>query len=319
MSTTRAEPAEGPKTAFLFPGQGAQVVGMGQDLLEAFDSVKRLYAQVDEAVGAPLSQIFLEGPEEELRQTLNTQPAILTVSLACLTALQELADNATLPTPAYMAGHSLGEYTALVVAGALEATQAAVLVRQRGRLMQEASDRVPSGMAAIIGLDQAILEEICQETGTQMANMNSADQVVIAGEQQALDRAVELASARGAARAIPLRVSGAFHSRLMEPAMPGMASLVQEVTLQEPQTPVIANCTATALNTPEEIREELIEQLCSCVRWKDSIDLMVSAGVTRFVEIGPGRVLTGLVRRISPEAQIVNLNDLSSVQEFAGA
>jgi len=289
---------------------------MGRDLVQAFGSVQRLFQEVDEVLGAPLSRIFLEGPEEELRQTVNTQPALLAVSLACLAALRELADTGTLPAPVFVAGHSLGEYSALVAAKVLEPTQAAVLVRERGRLMQEAAQRVPSGMAAILNLDSAAVEEICRETGTQIANLNSAEQIVIAGEQKALERAIELVSARSGARAIPLRVSGAFHSRLMESAMSGMEHLLGGVSLRLARVPVVANCTAKLVAQPPEIREELVRQVCSCVRWKDSVDFMVNAGVTRFIEIGPGRVLTGLVKRIAPQAQLVNLSDLASVRAF---
>lgn len=182
--------------------------------------------------------------------------------------------------------------------------------------MQEAAQRVPSGMAAILNLDPAAVEEICQETGTQIANLNSAEQVVIAGEQKALERAIELVSARGGARVIPLRVSGAFHSRLMEPAMSGMDQLLGGVSLRVARVPLVANCTAKPVTQPPEIREELVRQVCSCVLWKDSVDFMVNAGVTRFIEIGPGRVLTGLVKRIAPQAHLVNLSDLASVRAF---
>jgi len=303
-------------TAFLFPGQGAQAVGMGTELYQKFESVKNLFHDVDEAIGIPLSRIFMEGPEEELRRTINAQPAILVVSLACLMAFRETVEASQIPRPNYMAGHSLGEYTALVAAGSISPTDAALLVRERGRLMQEASDRVPSGMAAIIGLDESVVEAICQETGTQVSNVNSSEQLVIAGERLALARALDLATARGAGRAIPLRVSGAFHSVLMNSAMVGMQNVIKETDFQDPDVPIVANSSAEPLTKKQEIKEELVKQICSCVQWKNSVNFMVNSGVSHFIEIGPGQVLSGLVKRICDNAHTDNLNDLSSVQNF---
>ena len=291
---------------------------MGLDLYQSSPAAKAVFDEVDEAIGEPFSRIIFEGPEDELRKTVNTQPGILTVSIACLRAAEEALGSDRMPVAAMAAGHSLGEYTALVAAGALSVTDGVRLVRERGRLMQYASELTEGGMAAILGLEEAALAEVCREAGTEISNINTADQIVISGERQAVERTMELATEKGARRTVPLVVAGAFHSRLMEPAQEGLTKIVGELTFHEPSFPIVANCTGQLITTAAEIKAELLSGLLSCVRWKGSVETMLSSGVSDFYEIGPGRVLTGMVRRINEEATVNNINDLESIQLLTG-
>ena len=302
--------------AYLFPGQGAQVVGMGKDLYEEFASARQVFEEADQALGFSLSGLCFSGPEEDLRRTLNTQPAILATSYACLRVAQELGLLSQDEPPGFMAGHSLGEYTALAAAGVLSFGEAIRLVRERARLMDEAGTARPGSMAAVLGMDEQALEAVCQETGVEMANINSPGQIVISGAKDALAKAMELASARGARRVLPLEVSAAFHSRLMEPANEGIAKAVAGVTFQKAQVPIIANSTAQPVVTSEEVKEELLRQLCSPVRWQSSVEYMLEHGVAQFIEIGPGKVLTGLAKRINGDVKTVNLSDVPSLREM---
>ncbi len=302
------------KVAYVFPGQGSQWVGMGRDLYDNFDSAKAVFAQADEALGFPLSRLCFEGPEDELRQTINAQPAIVTVSFACLKAALAEAGSDGIPSPTFVAGHSLGEYTALAVAGVLDFATTVYLARERGRLMYEAGLVRPGGMVAIIGLDEALLAEVCGETGTQITNINCPGQLVISGARENLTQAVHLAKARGASRAIPLRVSGAFHTPLMQPARDGMAEVIAGLSFNQPAVPIIANTAARPLTTIDSIKEELLRQLCHCVQWQRSIEYIVDSGVSTFIEIGPGKVLTGLIKRINKNVRTLNIGDAESVK-----
>ncbi len=302
--------------AYVFPGQGSQRVGMGLDLYQGFSSAREVFEEADDALGFPLSRLCFEGPEEELSQTANAQPAILTVSLACLRAASQVAGQ--LICPAFMAGHSLGEYTALVAAQVLDFVDAVRLTRQRGRLMQEAGERVPGGMVAIIGLDELSVEQVCQEAGAQIANLNSPGQTVISGAKEMLVRAADLARAMGARHIMPLKVSGAFHSPLMQPATDGMAKAISEFGFRHPTVPIVVNSTAEPVTTADAVKEELLRQLCYCVQWQRSVEYMVGAGVSTFIEIGPGQVLSALIKRISNEAQILNVGDAESIGVMPG-
>jgi len=307
--------AELTKTVHIFPGQGSQWVGMGRDLYEGFASAKAVFDRADEVLGFPLSRLCFEGPEDELRQTINAQPAILTVSYACLEAVREVSDN--LPLPAFVAGHSLGEYTALAAAGVLDFATAVYLARERGRLMYEAGLSRPGGMAAIIGFDEDLLTEVCHQTDTRIANINCPGQLVISGAKENLAQAMELARAKGAHRVIPLQVSGAFHTPLMQPAVDGMTEILGNISFSDSVIPVIGNTTAQPLATAESVKAELLGQLCNCVQWQRSVEYMVNEGAGTFIEIGPGKVLTGLIRRINRDVKTVNIGDAESIQRIA--
>ena len=313
MTLTFMSETRGPEVAYLFPGQGAQVVGMGRELYDESKAARSVFEEVDTALDRSLTDLMFNGPEEELRQTVNAQPAIMTVSLACIKAMEEKLGAGSMPQPTVMAGHSLGEYTALAVAGVLDVAETAKLVQVRGELMQGACDQNPGTMAAILGLDVMTMEEIARETGTYVSNINTAEQIVISGERMAIARCLDLASARGARKVIPLRVGGAFHSGLMEPAESGLASVINDLDFDDPRIPIVANCTGEPLTTAESIKQELVSQICGCVNWKRSVDYMIGSGVTRFMEVGPGKALTGMVKRISKGATVASIDDIDSI------
>jgi [acyl-carrier-protein] S-malonyltransferase len=286
---------------------------MGEQLYNASPAARAVFQEVDMALGRPLTKLLFSGPEEELRETVNAQPAIMAVSLACIKAMEEHLGADAMPRPTLIAGHSLGEFTALAVAGVLDVGETAYLVQERGRLMQKACDRQPGSMAAILGLDQMTMEEISRETGTYVSNVNTAEQVVISGERMAVARALDMASARGARRVIPLRVGGAFHSALMEPARAGLIEAVEGLKFRDPVVPIVANCTGEPLSKAEDIKKEIVSQICTCVQWKRSIDYMIGAGVSRFVEVGPGRALSSMVKCIDRSAEAVSIGDMDAI------
>jgi len=307
--------AETKKVAYVFPGQGAQAVGMGRDLYDSYPAARAIFEQADEALGIPLSKICFEGPEDELLKTINTQPALVTVSFAYLKVARETGKG--LPAPAFVAGHSLGEYTALAAANVLDFADTVRLARERGRLMYEAGLKQPGTMAAVIGLDEAILTEICGQTDTCIANFNSPGQLVISGAIEKIERAVELAKEKGASRVVPLQVGGAFHSPLMQSAVDGMAEILPTVAFRDPTVPVVANVTAQPLTTGEAVRAELLDQLRNGVQWHRSVEYMLGQGVNGIIEIGPGRVLTGLMRRIDRETETMNIGTADDVKALA--
>lgn len=304
------------KTAYLFPGQGSQWVGMGQDLYQTFPSARKLFDQADDILKFPLTQLCFQGPDAELKRTVNAQPAILTMSLACLSAIRETEMEARLGLPHFVAGHSMGEYTGLVAAGAMDFPAALCLVRERGRLMEEAGLKSPGGMLALLGLELATIEEICQASGAEIANINCPGQVVISGSPEALARARELVrEQRG--KAIPLEVSGAFHSSRMRRAMRKLTHLVAALKFHRPAIPIIANTTAQPVTSVRGVRQELCAQLCQCVKWQNSVEYMSQRGVETFVEIGPGEALGGMVRRTRPQAQVLSIKDVSSLTQVS--
>jgi [acyl-carrier-protein] S-malonyltransferase len=303
------------KTAYVFPGQGSQSTGMGLDLYTNYASAREVFDEADASLGFSLSSLCFEGPEHELTKTHNVQPAILVVSIACLSAIEKAA-NADLPSPTFMAGHSLGEYTALVAAGALVLTDAVLLVRERGRLMYEAGLKNPGSMLAVIGLDEEAVKDVCLRTGTEISNINCPGQIVISGTVQALAEANKLAKARGARAIIPLKVSGAFHSALMEPVIAEFARIVSNVRFRRTAIPVISNVTARPLVDVDSIKEELVKQLRNCIQWQASVEHMMHSGVASFYEIGPGRVLSGLLRRINSQLQIFNVSGIEDLAQL---
>jgi [acyl-carrier-protein] S-malonyltransferase len=305
------------QTAFLFPGQGSQCVGMGQDLYEAYPEARAIFDQADKVLGFALSELCFNGPEEPLNDTLNTQPAILVTSVALLRALE----SNKLQPPGFVAGHSLGEYSALMAAGAMDFATGLQLVRERGRLMKEAGERSPGGMAAVLGLEADAVDKICRQAGEetggviQVANYNSPGQIVISGDLRTRDVAIELAEAEGARRVVPLAVSIAAHSPLMECIVDEFRQAVEAVEFRMPAAPVVANVSAAPLESVEAIREELVQQLTSPVRWVESVRYMIEQGVTEFVEIGPKDVLKKLMRRIDKSVQAMSVGDVTTVRE----
>lgn len=305
-----------PKIAFLFPGQGSQSVGMGKSLAEAYPVAAEVLRQADAALESPLTRLLWEGPEEDLKLTENTQPAILAVSVAALAALREAKGI----VPDYVAGHSLGEYSALVAAASLAFTDAVRLVKKRGRYMQEA---VPSGvgaMAALLKLPEGKLDDILAEAAqgevVTPANFNSPDQIVIAGHAGAVRRAMELARASGAKRAVELPVSAPFHCPLMRPAQDRLKTDLDATAFNELQTPLVNNWQAREVRIGTDAREGLYQQVPNPVRWTETIGLLASQGVTRFIEVGPGAVLTGLLRNIDPSLEGVRCGEASELDRL---
>ena len=299
------------KTALLFAGQGAQTVGMGKDLAEAFPSAKAWFDRANTALGYDLAAVCFSGPESELTKTENAQPGIYLVSWIALELLKERVPNLACDATA---GLSLGEFTALAAAGSFSFEDGLKVVRQRGKFMQEACEATQGGMAAIIGLDEAATREVCVATGVELANLNCPGQIVISGAADKLTAACELAKAKGAKRALPLPVAGAYHSTLMASAQPKLAAELAKISVQTPRVPVYSNVTAAPHTTPEDIRATLVKQVTSSVRWEESIRAMLAAGYTRFIELGPGSALSGFMKRIDKTATIHNVSDGVSLE-----
>ena len=298
-------------TAVVFPGQGSQVVGMGSDLYESSEEAKNIFEEVNQTLDRNLSDIIFSGSQEQLNKTENAQPAITATSLACLAVFKEKYPNFE---PNATAGHSLGEYTSLCASKSLSIQETIKLVSERGRLMQIACDKNPGGMVALIGMDIQTVEEVCREAGTYPSNINSEQQIIISGDNDALAIAVDLAKARGAKKAIKLSVGGAFHSILMEPARDSLVEFIETLNFKDPEIPLIGNVHAEPLSSSEDIKNELIDQLMSCVQWNDTIKYMSANGYDQFIEFGPGKVLSGLIKRIDSNCSTNNVDSLKALE-----
>lgn len=331
------------RIAFIFPGQGSQAVGMGADIAAASPAARALFARADQTLGFALSTLCFHGPEDTLKETVNAQPAIVLVSLALLAALEEYLaaqgqSSVARLQPSYVAGHSVGEYAALVASGALDLEAALRLVRERGRLMHAEGILCPGGMAAVLGLEEAALQEVCDQATKEtlatlgpaatshpgmgrvvVANYNAPGQIVISGEQHALAHAMQLAAARGAKRVIPLVVSGAFHSPVMGPASVGLARSVAEAPLRDARIPLISNISATPITAAAAFQTELARQIVSPVQWVKTTEFLAAQGIDTFIEIGPGQVLSGLIKRIVKGATTLSISAAADVERVGGA
>ncbi|MBU2359237.1 MAG: ACP S-malonyltransferase [Alphaproteobacteria bacterium] len=307
--------------AFVFPGQGAQAIGMGRDLAEAYPAARAVFEEVDEALGEALSALIFDGNIETLTLTRNAQPALMAASLAAMRALE--AEGIAVTDADFVAGHSLGEYSALAAAGALGVADCARLLRLRGDAMQAAVPQGVGAMAAILGLDAATVERIAAEAAEgevcQLANENDPAQNVISGHVAAVERAAVLAKAAGAKRALMLPVSAPFHCALMQPAAEAMRDALEDVAMQAPAVPLVANVTALPVTDPDTIRAQLVAQVAGRVRWASSVDWMVQQGVTQFIEVGAGKALSGMIRRIAKDAATLNVGTAMEAQVAAAA
>lgn len=306
--------------AFVFPGSGSQYVGMGRDVYDQYTAARSLFEEADAILQFPLSRLCFEGPDEELMKAVNIQPAMVAVSAALLAALREhllLGGSCAEVTPAFLAGHSTGEYTALYAAGVLDFSAVLRLVRERGRLMQEVGGEKPGAMAAVLGLEAQPLHAICAEVGdVWVSNDNAPGQIVLSGSKHALEKALQLAMEKGAKRTIPLAINIAAHSPMMASAAEAFATILDGLALNKARVPIVGNVTATAIAEPEDIRRELVQHLTSPVRWVESVHFMIAHGIQTFIEIGPKDVLSGLIKRSDRNVRVFNAGTVQDIERL---
>ena len=302
------------KIAFIFPGQASQTPGMGLDLYKNSKAAREVFDEADEILGRRLSKVIFEGSKEDLTRTENAQPSIATVSIAAWRAIE--SEMGTIQIPNFTAGHSLGEYSSLATAGVLSIKDTIKLVSVRGELMEKACNDSPGGMSAIIGIDENAVKQVCSETGTYLSNVNTSNQIIIAGEKENLINAMDLASRLGAKRAIPLPVGGAFHSALMSSAQEDLNNEIDNADFEDAVVPIIANTDAQPITNKEQVRAELKNQLQNCVMWSDSIKFMTDNNVETFYEIGPGNVLSSMVKRIDSNINVKNIGNYNQVLDY---
>ena len=308
-----SDSAEMVESAYVFPGQGAQYPGMGKDLFNNYASAREVFEQANRALGFDIAEICFEGPIEELTRTEICQPAVLTVSIAAFKAFNSLNRKFR---PRAALGLSLGEYSALVAAGAIAFGDAVGLVRLRGQFMEEASKQFPGRMVSVIGMDLAAVEEICGQAGCEIANLNCPGQVVLSGTAESIDKAIELSKQKGAAKTISLNVSGAFHSSLMSQAGQRLKDEIARISFFAPEFPVVSNVNGTPENDPDQIKENLIDQVSCSTRWEESVRYVASLKVNTFLEIGPGKILNGLIKRIDPTLIVHNIENSEDIKRL---
>lgn len=302
--------------AFIFPGQGSQSIGMGKNLFDNYEVARKLFNDADKILNFPLSRLCFEGPKDELTNTINVQPAIFVTSLACFEVMRSIIKD-KYNDPAFVAGHSLGEYTALVVAGVMNFKDALLLLRERGRLMNKAGEYNPGGMLALIGASEEKVEVICQKSDTEISNINSPGQIIISGNKGSLQKARTICEEEGIRKIIPLKVSGAFHSKWLKPASDGLNAIIDDYSFNNAKIPIVSNISADILNTASEIKIELVNQIIRCVQWQKSVENMINTGVNNFIEFGHGQVLINLIKRINQDVMLYNVADDSIESQIA--
>ena len=315
MSTSISIPTTNANTAYLFPGQGSQKVGMGLSFFEKSPSVKRLFNRIDEILDKPLSKIIFYGPEEELNKTENAQPSIMAVSLAAIINMQESLKN-SMPAPAFVAGHSLGEFTAIAATNSLDIDSCINLVKERANLMQKACDENPGTMAAILGLPINEIKKIETQFDIHISNINSQEQIVISGQEKEVENAILMAKNLKARKSIMLKVNGAFHSPLMKSTIPGFKKFVKKLDFKNPNIPIIANISGKPIFDSDGIQKEIVSQICECVQWEETMKFMIEDGITNFIEIGPGTALSSIAKRMSKKLNVLSIQNTEDIKKI---